>query len=340
MEVSMRRSGLMLAGALFALLTSAGTASAAFTGPGGAVHGCVSKRGALTVIAYRSKCHKGLRSVILGAQGKPGSAGGSTAQLTSDVNALKSSNATLVSEVGALQSDDTALRGEVNALKALLAGVTRSGNALVFSGMNVQLESGAGSTSATPNGLGNLIIGYNEHPGTQTGSNNLVLGDGNSFTSFGGLVAGNSNTISAAYATVTGGHFNLASDPFSSVAGGCENVAGGASALSGTCLNGAEAVLGGFENSATGLESTVSGGEVGTASGGAASIAGGQFGTASGGGASVAGGNVNTASGSFSSILGGFSNSATTFEATVSGGSSNTASAHCQAIPAAPGSPC
>ena len=37
---------------------------------------------------------------------------------------------------------------------------------------------------------GNLIIGYNESPGTQTGSRNLVIGQGQSFTSYGGSSPG------------------------------------------------------------------------------------------------------------------------------------------------------
>jgi hypothetical protein len=340
MEVDMRSSGMAIAVASLALVGGVGTARAAFTGPGAAVHGCVGKHGAVTVVKFKSKCHKGLRSIVFGARGAAG-----TPADSNEINMLKS-------DVSSLQSTNATLTSKVNSLDATLAGVTRTGNTLLFSGMNLQLESGGGSTSATPNGLGNLLIGYNESPGTQTGSNNLVVGDGNSFTSFGGLVAGNSNGIAGPYAAVTGGDFNLAKDAFSSVTGGCRNVAGTASTPSGNCLAGAQAVLGGFENSATGLESTVSGGEVGTASGGTASIAGGQFNTASGGASSVLGGDENTSSGSFAAVLGGFSNSATMFDASVSGGESNlatgtaasvlgghgnTAAGSCQAIPAAVG---
>ena len=106
-------------------------------------------------------------------------------------------------------------------------------NALVtLSGYNLHVVSGSGSTSdgtadaygnptgqGTLTGLGNVIIGYNDLQGQgsngprdfRTGSHNLVLGDQNNYTSFGGLVAGSYNTISAPYATVTGGSFNTAS---------------------------------------------------------------------------------------------------------------------------------
>ena len=36
------------------------------------------------------------------------------------------------------------------------------------------IENGAGTTYGASNGQGNLIIGYNTNPGTQTGSHNLV----------------------------------------------------------------------------------------------------------------------------------------------------------------------
>ena len=52
---------------------------------------------------------------------------------------------------------------------------------------------------STLNGTGNLVLGYDEKPGTQTGSHNLLLGGtGNSYTSYGGIVGGFSNKISGA----------------------------------------------------------------------------------------------------------------------------------------------
>ncbi len=251
-----------------------------------------------------------------------------------------------------------------------------------FNAVNVQIVSGSGSTSGTVNGEGNLVVGYAENANgySQTGSNNLIVGSNNGWKSYGGIVGGYSNQdlskysslfggsnsasgeynlmggyhnkATAPYASVTGGRDNLASGNSSSVAGGCLNVAGTGTPPSGTCSADNQSVLGGFENTASGVEATISGGEVGVASGGASSVSGGQFNGASGGGSSVSGGDENTASGSFASISGGFSNSATTFDASVSGGESNTAqasgasvlggdsntaSSSCQAIPAAPG---
>ena len=127
------------------------------------------------------------------------------------------------------------------------------------------------------------------------GSNNTASGSQSS------AIGGNHNTAKGAQSSVIGGDFNLANDSFASVSGGCENVAGPSTSVSASCLSGAEAILGGFENTASGLESTVSGGDVGDASGVSASVAGGQFNGATGIGASIVGGNENTASGEFSS---------------------------------------
>ena len=69
-----------------------------------------------------------------------------------------------------------------------------------FTGTNVQIVNGLGATNGNPanpyasvtgtaaNGLGNLIIGYNEFStvpvGLRTGSHNLAVGIGNTYTSF------------------------------------------------------------------------------------------------------------------------------------------------------------
>ena len=80
-----------------------------------------------------------------------------------------------------------------------------------ISGANLQVIDGSG-LETTVNGTGNLILGYDEKPGAQTGSHNLLLGGGeNSYTSFGGLVAGHGNKISNAWASIFGGGHNTAS---------------------------------------------------------------------------------------------------------------------------------
>ncbi len=96
---------------------------------------------------------------------------------------------------------------------------------IVFSGVNVQVTSGE-TSEVTINGEGNLVVGVNEDPKTQSGSNNLVLGSrGQSFTSVGGFLAGYENTASARYDSVSGGDANTASATLASVSGGAENTA-------------------------------------------------------------------------------------------------------------------
>ena len=104
---------------------------------------------------------------------------------------------------------------------------------IVITGANLRIVNGLGQTDCgtekgplpnCPNGLGNLIVGYNEsrigEANDRTGSHNVVVGMGHNFSRFGGLVVGQFNTISGDFASVSGGAFNTASGIASSVSGG------------------------------------------------------------------------------------------------------------------------
>ncbi len=78
-----------------------------------------------------------------------------------------------------------------------------------------------------------------------------ILGGFQSFTSYGGLIAGQRNMVTAPYASVTGGTDNVASGTFSVVSGGGGNTASGY----------ASSVTGGGENTASGQNSAVTGGQ-------------------------------------------------------------------------------
>jgi trimeric autotransporter adhesin len=220
------------------------------------------------------------------------------------------------------------LEQRVAALEDLLKHFSREGNELFITGANVHLVNGLGSTdcgsneapmSDCPNGLGNLIVGYNEpREGVQnirTGSHNIVVGEGHDFSRFGGLVVGEANTISGDFATVSGGSGNTASGRFAVVSGGQDNTARGEWS----------AVSGGFTNAASGYSASVSGGSNNTASGGASAVSGGSGNTASGGWSSISGGTLNTASGVFAAVSGGSENTAEGFYSAVSGGLNRTA---------------
>jgi hypothetical protein len=167
-----------------------------------------------------------------------------------------------------------------------------------FASVNVQILNGAGST-ASVNGTGNLVLGYDETPGSQTGSHNLVLGQVQAFTSYGDVVGGYANTVSGAYsaalgyfntvsgiysfgfgdsntvsgelASILGGYKNTASAELDTVLGGCSNIAGsGVISISSSCTNTAHfphsfaTVVGGVGNQAAGPDTSVSGGRSST----------------------------------------------------------------------------
>ncbi len=172
-----------------------------------------------------------------------------------------------------------------------------------FSGCNVIINNGGGSTAASVTtgagaGLGNLIIGYNATRGTdtRTGSHNLILGDQNDYSSYGGLVAGQYNSVSAPYASISGGYGGIASGFWATIHGGVYNTASGYIA----------SVSSGYSNTASGAYASVSGGAFNAAIGDSASVSGGYGNLASGLYASVSGGAFNTANMNSASVSGGY----------------------------------
>ena len=197
------------------------------------------------------------------------------------------------------------LRERIEALEFKLQHITSSPDDVTITGANLRIVNGLGATETT-NGLGNLIVGYNEprdprfESDVRTGSHDVVVGKQHNFSSFGGLVVGAHNEISGMFASVSGGLQNTASGNESSVSGGNGNTASGNTA----------SVCGGGANTASSNESSVSGGSLNTASGQFASVSGGFNNTASGDLSSVSGGQNNTASGVLSSVSGGLNRTA------------------------------
>ena len=155
-----------------------------------------------------------------------------------------------------------------------------AGPHVIFSGANVHIQSGGGD-SLTANGLGNLIVGYNEpsgyEPAERGGSHNVVIGVGHRYNFGTGFVTGYSNRLGNMAASVSGGGFNEAGEFATSVAGGSNN-------------------------KASGLYSTVTAGDSNTASGANAAVHGGASNTAAGDLSAVSGGLSNTASAPFSVV--------------------------------------
>jgi hypothetical protein len=279
--------------------------------------------------------------------------------LITQMTALQAQVTTLQGQVTTLQGQNTTLQGQVTTLQGQLTNITPL-NSLVsvaqvngfstvrFTNANVQIINGQGST-ATRNGAGNLIVGYDatRPSGTsecsigynsitrtpvdgttactavggvfqlnhKSGSHNIVVGDQHNYSRWGGGLIGLRNSATFDYAAVSGGNENRAIGPYTSVVGGWQNVASGSHA----------SVSGGGDNTASGIQASVSGGVANVASGDTSSISGGQANETLDSGAAVSGGFRNTASGTTASVSGGDNNTASGTNSSISGGANRSA---------------
>ena len=110
--------------------------------------------------------------------------------LNTSLNAAAATLASQATTITTLQTSVAALQAENDELYTYLYVDTAS-DAIVFTGANVYVQNGAGSSGGAVNGLGNLILGYDEDNGdTKTGSHVLVVGGYHTYTGAGGIVAG------------------------------------------------------------------------------------------------------------------------------------------------------
>ncbi|MEM7281970.1 MAG: hypothetical protein AAF438_10125 [Pseudomonadota bacterium] len=235
------------------------------------------------------------------------------------------------------------LRG--NTALELDGAVSLEGDTVHFSGVNVQIVNGLGATTEI-NGLGNLVIGYdepavgNELPNTcsdgyykyrvdclqagqqwsrlhKSGSHNIVLGTKNNYSQYSGIVAGTKNIVNAPYSSITAGVRNRASGFASHVSGGEGNLAlGPRTVVVGGSQNTAgdssgvgpyAVVLGGQENWASVSYASVVGGKENIARGPHSAILGGEENIIDGGLANaIAGGFRNNVQGHFNVLSGGY----------------------------------
>jgi hypothetical protein len=261
----------------------------------GSVKLCVPKaEGASLVTPKHGKCKKGYKLMLLGAEGAEGKAG---AQGKAGAEGKQGSEGKTGPEgkAGFTPEQAEQLKALLPYIKLVPSGI--AGKPTVkLTGANLQVASGP--KEAETNGTGNVVVGADESPLAQTGSNNLVLGGFQDFTSYGGILGGLDNAVTAPYASVSGGGGNTASGTFASVSGGGSNTASAELA----------AISGGRLGTASGDYTSVSGGKFNTASVSEASVSGGQGNVASNFAASISGGEDNKASGSVSWIGGGFKN--------------------------------
>lgn len=227
-----------------------------------------------------------------------------------------------------------------------IGGTTKT---LRISGINVQVVNGLGAT-ATTNGLGNLIVGYQElgnevETDARTGSHYVLVGREHNYKSFGGIVAGESNIAENEFASAYGGRRNRADGRWSVITGGGHNYTAGDEGVivGGTfnhALSGSTVVVGGEGNRAeapgaggAGAKAVVVGGYDNRSRGQGSVVVGGRYNTTNANYSAILAGTSNSCvgdsqgNGSFCAIVGGEGNSTTpTHAATVSGGIGRTAS--------------
>lgn len=252
---------------------------------------------------------------------------------------LRTSSGILIGALAALGTVQATNENNASELRELLSHIQiveiddGFGNPLKtirFEGVNVQIVNGSGTTESA-NGLGNLLVGYSEAGKTanRTGSHNLVLGPGNDYESWGGVVSGSGNALRAPHSTALssssstvegpgGGHNVVLAGFFSKVAGGYNTISSTDSSEIGTAgfctITGSwysriiescmySHIVGGQSNTIRRYsdESTIIGGEGHTVdSAGIATIVGGTSNTATSGATSglLVGGRNNTVGGS------------------------------------------
>ena len=156
------------------------------------------------------------------------------------------------------------------------------GSDVVLSGYNLRIQNGTGDSFAA-NGLGNLIVGYNELRGDggdlRGGSHNVIVGKCLNYSGVGGIVAGFFSEIGG-FGSVAFGRANIANGNYCTVAGGLQN----------TVRGDQNSVGGGMGNSALGVACTVSGGAFNTALGRTSSVSGGAGNTVNAQSSSISGG--------------------------------------------------
>jgi uncharacterized coiled-coil protein SlyX len=199
--------------------------------------------------------------------------------LQSTVASLRDQIASFQSDLALQTSDLAVVSGNpvLNLEPHIKVTSDERGPLIIITGANLQIVNGQdqGGTE-TINGLGNLIIGYDEENSVnntnfqycsdgqfknqeicesngaswsnshKSGSHNIVLGSENSYSSFGGLVAGKRNFITNEYASVLSGFGNAASGPQSGVLGGGLNEA---SSERSTISGGSQNLAGQFDTS-------------------------------------------------------------------------------------------
>lgn len=131
---------------------------------------------------------------------------------------------------GLLATAKTYADNKVAPVADKLTHFSRNGNEVYITGANLNIRNGSGATYQAVNGLGNLVVGYNELRGsgnTRTGSHNVILGFNQNYSAAGAIMSGAVNNSTAHFASVIGGTGNTSGGLYSVVVGGYDNQATG-----------------------------------------------------------------------------------------------------------------
>ena len=171
------------------------------------------------------------------------------ADLKSQVTALQTENTSLGNQIAALQNKVDDLAGDLASsvppsLLALADYVSvepdssddLAGPKVIFTGVNIQLVNGTGSTGDT-NGLGNLVVGYNLAPAglsgvVRDGSHNIVIGDGHEYRNYSELETTSIVALPEALNITSAGQIDVvAGSDLNFIAGNNVSLTAGASAI-------------------------------------------------------------------------------------------------------------
>ncbi|MBS1722925.1 MAG: hypothetical protein JSS66_08235 [Armatimonadetes bacterium] len=159
-----------------------------------------------------------------------------------DITDLKAAVTKLKADVAALQNLTNNQQTTINQLSSTLVAlakktqyITVGGKTMYIRGCNVQIQSA--DTPVAPNGLGNLIIGWNgaRNDGTdvRSGSHFLVMGSQNNYSGQGGFVGGSHN-FAGQNTVILNGYNNKATGMNSVVVTGANQWNAGLNGLLGT----------------------------------------------------------------------------------------------------------
>ena len=243
-------------------------------------------------------------------------------------------------EARILHLEQVVIQLSQNSALALDGVVHRDGDTVTFSGVNLQVVNGLGATDEV-NGLGNLIVGYNEVPLSRevpntcsfgefqnptacrdngerwqrvhrSGSHNLIVGPKHNYSQYAGIVSGKLNTLSSPFSSITAGARNRVSGDGGHVSGGTANHAFGFRAA---IVGGENNLTGGFKALGdtpdffrNGNHAVVVGGSWNQANDANAIVVGGYQNRAEGSGSVVTGGSQNTAGSAVDVVTGGIQN--------------------------------